>query len=64
MRISGKTSERTEVEGESVEELDEFCYLGSVVTKDGVAETDINICIKKANGAFSLLRPLWRWKEI
>jgi hypothetical protein len=50
--------------GEPVEELDEFCYLGSMVTKDGGAETDVNIRISKAKGAFSLLRQLWRSKEI
>jgi hypothetical protein len=32
--------------------------------KDGGAVTDVNISINKAKGAFSLLRPLWRWKNI
>jgi hypothetical protein len=64
MRINGKTTEGFEIEGEPVEELDEFCYLGSMVTKDGGAETDVNIGINKAKGAFALLRPLWRSKEI
>jgi hypothetical protein len=35
-----------------------------MVTKDGRAETDVNIRINKAKGAFALLRPLWRSKEI
>jgi hypothetical protein len=61
MRINGKTTERVEI-GEPVEELDEFCYHGSVVTKDGGAETDVNR-INKAKGSFALLRPLWRSKE-
>jgi hypothetical protein len=64
MRINGKTTEGVEIEGEPVEELDEFCYLGSMVTKDGRAETDVNIRINNAKGAFALLRPLWRSKEI
>jgi hypothetical protein len=35
-----------------------------MVTKDGGSETDVNIRIIKAKGAFALLRPLWRSKEI
>jgi hypothetical protein len=35
-----------------------------LVTKDGGAETDVNIRINKAKVAFALLRPLWRSKEI
>jgi hypothetical protein len=34
MQIYRKTTEGTEIEGEPVEELDEICYLGSMVTKD------------------------------
>jgi hypothetical protein len=64
MRINGKTTAGFEIEGEPVEELDEFCYLGSMVTKDGGAETDVSIRINKAKGAFALLRQLWRSKEI
>jgi hypothetical protein len=41
-----------------------FYYLGVTVTKDGVAETIVNIRINKAKGAFALLRLLWRSKEI
>jgi hypothetical protein len=58
MRIIGETTEGIEIEGEPVEELDELCYLQSMVTKDEGAETDVNICINKAKGAFALLRLL------
>jgi hypothetical protein len=64
MRINGKTTEGFEIEGKPVEELHEFCYLGSMVTEDGGAETNVNIRINKAKGAFAMLRPLWKWKEI
>jgi hypothetical protein len=35
-----------------------------MVTKDGRAETDVNIHINKAKGAFALLGLLWRPNEI
>jgi hypothetical protein len=64
MRINEEITEGFEIEGEPVEELAAFCYIESMVTKDGGAETDVNIRINKAKGAFALLRPLWRSKEI
>jgi hypothetical protein len=41
----------TGLKGEPVEELDEFCYLGSMATKDVGSETDVNIRINKAKSA-------------
>jgi hypothetical protein len=63
MGINEKTTQGIEI-GEPIEELINFCYLGSMVTKDGGAETDINIRINKAKGTSTLLRPLWRSNEI
>jgi hypothetical protein len=36
-----------------------FCYLGSVVSEDGGARTDVNVRIQKAGGLFSKLRKVW-----
>ena len=38
--------------GKSVEEVSEFCYLGSVIAKDGSCDRDIKIRLGKANSAF------------
>jgi hypothetical protein len=62
--VNGKSNEEIEIEGEPVEELGELRYRGSMVTKHGGAETNVNNDITKAKGAFALLRPLWRSKEI
>jgi hypothetical protein len=40
MQTNKKTTEGIEIEEEPVEELDEFCYNGSMVTNDGGAERD------------------------
>jgi hypothetical protein len=37
----------------------DFCYLGSVVSEDGGARTDVNMKNLKAGGQFSKLRKVW-----
>jgi DNA-binding winged helix-turn-helix (wHTH) protein len=64
MQTNKKTTEGTEIEEEPVEELDEFCYHGSMVTNDGGAERDVNIRINTAKGTSAPLRTLWKSKEI
>lgn len=60
MWINGKTTEGFEIDGEPVEELDQFCYVAGMVTNNGGAETGVNVCINKEKGTFALLRLLWR----
>jgi hypothetical protein len=40
--------------------VEEFAYLGKIVTKHERASEDIRSCIKKANEAFVHLHPVWR----
>lgn len=47
-----------------MEQVDSFVYLGSMVGKDGGAEEDVKNRIRKANGAFVQLYPVWRNKNI
>jgi hypothetical protein len=48
------------INGQDVEEVESFSYLGSVMTKDGGAEADIRSRLGKARGVFARLRPIWR----
>jgi hypothetical protein len=50
--------------GESNEGVDSFTYLGSVVAKDGGAAQDVSQRIRKANGAFVELYPVWKNSRI
>ena len=59
MRIGTKRGDGVSVAGERVEEVDEFTYLGSIVSKGGTDE-DIQARIGKARQAFAMLRPIWR----
>jgi hypothetical protein len=43
-----------------IENVDSFTYLGSEVTKDGGAVQDVSQRIRKANGAFVQLYPVWK----
>ena len=46
--------------GEVFRYVDRFTYLGSVFTKGGGADEDINRRISKARTAFRMLEPVWR----
>ena len=60
MRIGTKRGDGVSVAGERVEEVDEFTYLGSIVSKKGGTDEDIQARIGKARQAFAMLRPIWR----
>jgi hypothetical protein len=42
--------------GEQIKKSSDFCYLGSMVAKDGGASTNVNVRTQKARGSFSKLR--------
>jgi hypothetical protein len=61
MRITTNTSkmEQIEINGKELEEVNEYSYLGSIVTRGGGADEDVTSCIKKANVAFVQLYTIW-----
>ena len=50
--------------GEPLEEIDSFTYLGSTINKNGGTEEDVKARIQKAIVQFIMLRKIWRAKEI
>ena len=46
--------------GEELEEIEQFTYLGSVISKTGGTDEDINARICKARQAFAMLKPVWK----
>lgn len=52
------------VNGEQLELVQSFTYLGSVVTSEGGAEQDIKTRIGKARSAFHRLRNIWKTPSI
>ena len=60
MRIGTKRGDGVSVAGGRIEEVDEFTYLGSIVSKKGGTDEDIQARIGKARQAFAMLKPIWR----
>ncbi|KAG7298484.1 hypothetical protein JYU34_018114 [Plutella xylostella] len=56
------TADRTpfKINGQSIEDVDTFTYLGSKITPNGGTDEDIGNRINKARGAFAMLSPVWR----
>ena len=48
-----------QLRGEDTEDVEQFTYLGSVVSRDGGTDRDIKSRIGKAIAAFMTLRPIW-----
>jgi hypothetical protein len=66
MRINTNTSkmEKIEINGKESEDVNEYSYLGSIVTGGGGADEDVTNRIKKANMAFVQLYRVWKNKNI
>lgn len=47
------------VGGQDLEEVDKFTYLGSVIGRDGDAETDVKCRLGKAAAVFQQMRNIW-----
>ena len=63
-RMIDRTNESIMVNGEVVDEVDHFTYLGSKVSTSGDGEEEILVRISKASQAFASLRGTWRSKNI
>lgn len=44
--------------------VNEFCYLGSMITADGGTEIDVEAKISRARAAFGILAPIWQNSNI
>ena len=60
MRINTSNIQKFRLEETEIEEGGSFVYLGSVVSENGGTEDDVASRIKKANGVFVQLYPVWR----
>jgi hypothetical protein len=56
--------EKIEINWKELEEVNEYSYLGSIVTGGGGADEDVTSRIKKANVAFVQLYRIWKNKNI
>lgn len=59
MKINTRADEPITLDGTSMEEVNDFVYLGSKITTDGDSEVD-----GQATGAYAALRNIWRSSKI
>lgn len=59
MRVNTANAEPLHLQDKDLEKTETFCYLGSIVTQQGGAESDILNRIQKARQAFANLSKFW-----
>jgi hypothetical protein len=52
------------MDGEMAEDVDSFCYLGSIIDKNGGAEEDVKTRIGKAQNAFNMMSKIWQSRHL
>jgi len=52
------------IAGERIEQVESFCYLGSILAKDGGADLDVQSRIRKARQAFVSLNNIWNSTQL
>ena len=60
MRINVNNNNAVVIDGQEVEDVETFDYLGARITKHRGAEDDIKNRLGKATGAFNKLAKIWR----
>ena len=60
MRLNTKINRPIRIDGQELEDVDEFTYYGSKVTKVGVASEVIKSRLQKAISAFLSLNQVWK----
>nr|KAG5704191.1 hypothetical protein BaRGS_009721 [Batillaria attramentaria] len=64
MRMNNRNNAAITVNGEALEEVEYFTYLGSKMTTDGDSEKEVRERISKASQAFASLKTVWRTRKI
>ena len=64
VNCANNTPAQIHMNGQLLEEVDAFKYLGSTLTKDGGSSTEIKIRIGAATSAMARLNKIWRSKDI
>ncbi|XP_056017339.1 uncharacterized protein LOC130053791 [Ostrea edulis] len=60
MTINTAQTEKLQIRHKEVENIEEFTYLGSIISTTGGTDEDIKARKRKAQQAFAMLKPVWR----
>jgi len=64
MSWNNPAGRKVQVDGEELEDVSKFVYLGGMVTQEGGSDEDINSGLEKARAAFSKLRNIWKSSQL
>ena len=64
MRMNTRVQENIKLNGDEIEEVDDFTYLGSKMSNTGDGEVEIRALLAKASQAFASLRSTWKARNI
>jgi len=62
LRVKSKNTDPITVRGEPLEDVNSFCYLGSIINSEGGVEEDVKTRIQKARQAFVGMGHVWASK--
>ena len=60
LRMNATSSERIQLHGADIEEVEEFSYLGSKMTTSGSCDAEVKARLSKASQAFGMLKSTWK----
>ena len=64
LRINFRVNDAVEVNGQGIEDVDKFVYLGATVSKEAGDTQDIHYRVDKARGVFLKLRQIWSTNSV
>lgn len=64
MRINSKNNTPITMDQNSLEDVNSFTYLGSIISVEGGTEDDVQARIGKARTTFNMLRNIWKAKNL
>ena len=64
MRINARNQEKIITNGQDIEDVDQFVYLGAKVCKEGGCMKDLKNRLSKARGSFSKVKKIWNSNNI
>jgi len=64
IQVNTIVNKRLRLNGEDIKRSSDFCYMGSIVAKNGGTSREVNGRIQKARGSFSKLRRVWLSKSL